>query len=421
MNLNKKISSLLNENKKLVENFTYLGLIQVFNLLLPLLTYPYLIHVLQIEIFGSIVFAQNLISYFTIVINFGFNISGAKEVSIYRNDKSKITEIVSSIIIIKFIFWILALILLISSLLVLNLRREDFLLYIFSFSICFQELLFPQWYFQGVEKMKFTTIINLIIRLIFLVMIFLFVKEKSDYLLVPLFSGIGALIGGLISLYIIFFREKVRFKFQNINILILYLKSSFALFASDIVISLKDKLNVFFIGLFLGMKDVAIYDLGMKIVGLILQLVNIANNAIYPKVAVQKDMNFVKKITKYTFYVVCFLVFIIQIFINNILHLFNQDLSEAIIPIRILLLSPIIFSISFPMAHNCLVVFGKYKLLLIGMIITSILYLMLIYIGYLFQILDSIISFAIITVLVYFIELIYRYFIIKKNMYETIM
>jgi PST family polysaccharide transporter len=421
MIINKKISSLLNENKKLVENFTYLGLIQVFNLLLPLLTYPYLIHVLQIEIFGSIVFAQNLISYFTIVINYGFNISGAKEVSIYRNDNSKISEIVSSIIIIKFIFWILALILLISSLLVLNLRREDFLLYIFSFSICFQELLFPQWYFQGVEKMKFTTIINLIIRVIFLVMIFLFVKDKSDYLLVPLFSGVGALIGGLISLYIIFFREKVSFKFQNINILIIYLKSSFALFASDIVISFKDKLNVFFIGLFLGMKDVAIYDLGMKIVGLILQLVNIVNNAIYPKVAVKKDMNFVKKITKYTFYVVCLVVFILQIFIKKIFHLFNQDLSEAIIPIRILLLSPIIFSISFPMAHNCLIVFGKYKLLLIGMMITSILYLVLIYIGYLFQVLDSVISFAIITVLVYFIELVYRYFIIKKKMYETIM
>lgn len=421
MNLIDRVKFLINDNKNLFENFKYLGLIQVLNFLLPLLTYPYLINVLQVDIFGNIVFAQNLMSYFTIIINYGFNVSGAKEVSIYRNDKAKITEIVSSIIIIKFIFWISAFILLIISLVILNLRKEDFLLYIFSFSICFQELLFPQWYFQGIEKMRFTTIINLIIKVFFLVLIFLFVKEKSDYLLVPLFGGFGAFIGGIVSLYIIFFREKVIFKFQNINVLIIYLKSSFALFASDIVISLKDKLNVFFIGLFLGMKDVAIYDLGMKIVGLILQLVNIVNNAIYPKVAVQKDMNFVKKITKYTFYVVCFFVFILQIFINNILHLFNQDLSEAIIPIRILLISPIIFSISFPMAHNCLVVFGEYKLLLIGMIITSIFYLILIYFGYLFQILDSIIYFAIITVLVYFIELIYRYFIIKKKMYETIM
>ena len=81
----------------LIRNFSYLSLLQVFNLILPLIVYPYLIRVLGKETYGLVVFAQSLVFYLVILVGFGFNISATKEVSIHRNDSKKLGEIVSSV------------------------------------------------------------------------------------------------------------------------------------------------------------------------------------------------------------------------------------------------------------------------------------------------------------------------------------
>ena len=155
MSLLQKIRFLRHNNKKIIENFSYLTLIQVFNLVLPLIIYPYLIKVLGKEVYGTIIFTQTVATYFTIFINFGFNIFGAKEIAINKENIKKINEIFSSILTIKSIFWIISILILIISLFLLQIETDEILLYIFSFLICIHEVLFPQWFFQGIEKMKY--------------------------------------------------------------------------------------------------------------------------------------------------------------------------------------------------------------------------------------------------------------------------
>ena len=410
----KKIKFLILDNKKIVENFSYLSLIQIFNMLLPLITYPYLISILGLELYGTVIFAQVLATYFSILINFGFNVSATKDVSIYRDNPIKLSEIVSSVYIIKVILWFISLVILLITIYLMEFDTKKTLLYLFSFSICFNELMFAQWFFQGIEKMKFTTVINLVIRGSFVCFIFLFVKEKDDYLLVPLFNGIGAFIGGILTIYIIFYKENVKFNIVDTKKAFLYLKESFPLFASNVIISIKDRFNIVFIGMFIGMHGVLIYDIGVKIMALLMQPISIVNNAIYPKVAIEKNMNIVKKTMKYSFFIMLVGILILQPFISDIIELINKDIVDSTMPTRVLLIAPIVFSISFPLAHNCIVVFGKYKILLVGMLLTTLFYLMLILTGYLFNMLTNVTVFAVITVLVYSFELLYRYVICKK-------
>jgi len=76
-------------------------------MLIPLLTYPYLIRVLGKETYGLVVFVQAIVAYMVILVGFGFNISATREISIHRENKEKLNEIVSSVLIVKSLFFFL--------------------------------------------------------------------------------------------------------------------------------------------------------------------------------------------------------------------------------------------------------------------------------------------------------------------------
>ena len=77
----------LMRNKTVLVNFSYLSILQIFTIVFPLLTYPYLLRIIGLELYGVLVFAQAIISYVSLVINFGFNMSGARSVAVYKGDK----------------------------------------------------------------------------------------------------------------------------------------------------------------------------------------------------------------------------------------------------------------------------------------------------------------------------------------------
>ena len=98
------------DSKKISANFMYLSILQGMNLLLPLITFPYLVRVLGIERFGLIMFAQAFIVYFSMLADYGFNLSGIREVSSNRNNKNKLIKIFSSIMIARFVLVLIGLI-----------------------------------------------------------------------------------------------------------------------------------------------------------------------------------------------------------------------------------------------------------------------------------------------------------------------
>lgn len=410
-----RIKNIFSNHKTLIQNFSYLSALQVFNMLLPLITYPYLIRVLGADQYGLVIYAQVISAYFGILIDFGFRLSATKDISIFRDDKSKLSEIISSVLTIKLILWIFSLgILFLMVYLIPGFKNEKFL-FLFSFAICFNELLFPQWYFQGIEKMKYITIINLTARLIFLALIFIVVKSQSDYLFVPLLNGVGAFIGGLIGLYVVFLKDKISFKLQPAKNLWHYFKQSSPLFGSNAIISVKDRFNVIFIGASLGMKEVAIYDLAVKIMGLFMQPIDIVNTTIYPKMAKEKNIRFLLRTTKYTFAIILVLILIIQPILPPVINFLGKGLENAITPTRLLLIAPLIMVWSLALGRNCIIVNGLYKIFTLGMLLTSLFYILLIALIYLSRHNNMLISFVWITLSVYLFELLFRIIVVKKN------
>ena len=69
--------------KQLLANFSYLSIIEIIGLLLPLVSYPYLIRTVGANNYGIVVFAQAIVAYIIIIVNFGFNVSATRRVVVF--------------------------------------------------------------------------------------------------------------------------------------------------------------------------------------------------------------------------------------------------------------------------------------------------------------------------------------------------
>ena len=161
--------SIKDDHKIIVTNYFSLSILQIANYILPLLTLPYLVRVLGTEKFGLIMFAQALATFLTVFVDFGFNLSGTREVSVARNEKEKLSKIFSAIIIIKAGLLCLALFILFIIVKVFTRFSVDADVYFLSFGIVIGQTLFPVWFFQGIEKMKIIALINILAKVIFTV------------------------------------------------------------------------------------------------------------------------------------------------------------------------------------------------------------------------------------------------------------
>lgn len=341
-----RLLGIISKNKILAQNFSYLTTLQFFNLAIPLITYPYLIRVLGKDIYGLVAFAQAIISYLLIFVNFGFNISATKEISFHRDNISKLSEIISSVLQIKFILFILSLIILISIVFIVPQAKDYKMLFLLSISACLYDIIFPVWYFQGIEQMKYITYITLLGRLTFLSLIFPLVQGPNDYLFVPIVYGFGYFICGLVALYIIFFKHKINFQLQPILILKKYFIDSIPIFVSNISMNLMTSTNKVICGTFLGMEEVAYYDLAEKITSILKMPQIILSQTLFPKIAKKMNIQFIKKLYILSISFHLFLMFTIIVFSHKIVTFLGGIQMEPAIGVVIILILTIPFVVT---------------------------------------------------------------------------
>ncbi len=339
--------------KRLTGNFFSLSILQALNYILPLITLPYLVRVLGPEKYGLISFAQAFIGYFIILTDYGFSLSATREISIHRDNKEKVSEIFSSVMTIKFFLGILSFIILAIMLALIPRFGQDWLIYILTFGTVLGNILFPIWFFQGMENMKWITILNIVSKTIFTICIFIFIHRVSDYPYVALINSLGYLVAGIISLIIVFKNFKVKFVLPKLENIKYQLKEGWHIFVSNIAISLYTTSNTFILGLFTNNTIVGYYSGAEKIVKAVQGLINPISQTIYPylsKLAIEskeKALIFLRKLVKIigtAFFIVSLLIFILAPFIVKII--LGNQYQQSILPLRILSFLPFIIGFS---------------------------------------------------------------------------
>lgn len=374
------ISFLKLENNKtaktLFANFTYLSILEIIGLLFPLISYPYVIRTVGADNYGVVVFCQAIIAYVVIIINFGYNVSATRKISENRTNVFKIREIYSSIVYQKLLIFAICLV---SGLFVLIFLKYDYSVILLGFiGLCIQEVFFPTWLFQGLERMKFITIITFVAKCSCLILIFLFVHDKKDYACIPVLYSIGGFFTSVLSVIIL----KKKFDIYFVKVSKYRMKEDFLeslpFFTSRLSAIVMERGNVLVIGTFFSYDMVAIYDLCAKIVSILKTPFSLVAQVIYPNVAKSKNMLLVKKSIKIVLLFGAFVCLFVYLFAPNIILLLSDtSMLGAVSILKIMVLYVPIVGISYLFGASVLVVKGYSREYNLSVVYSVLLYILM--------------------------------------------
>lgn len=360
----KKIKDLLARpnSRVLVGNFTYLSILQILNYLLPLITLPYLTRVIGIEMFGILSIASSIIIYFQAFVDFGFDFSATRDIANCQNDKVAISKIYCTVTVVKLIFMVISLLILLILIMLLPYLKQHFLIIFLTFLYLPGRVLFPEWFFQGMEKMLYVTILNVISKVLFTVLIFFVIKTQKDYIFQPILVAAGYLLSGIVSIFIIYYHFGVRLYWPTIIEIRKAIKGSRDLFLNMLFPSLYNSLSTLLLGYWWGNSAAGILDASKKVINLSEQAITVLSRTFFPYLA--------KNIRKHHIYVkislsvsIVMMVFFILGADYIVKFLFAPEFTEAKNIIRILAITPVIISLINAYGTNYLILVHEEKLL----------------------------------------------------------
>ena len=280
-------------------------------------------------------------------------------------------------------------------------------------------VIFPIWFFQGIQRMRYITIVNIIGRIFSVVCIFYYVRDPSDYILAGFFQAIVPIIAGFCSWIILWKSYREVFilpKYQDIKLVFI---DAWEIFTSTIAINLYTASNIVFLGILTNNTVVGYFSGAQKIISSINGLISPITQAIYPYVSKLANnskidtLNFLRKVILVLGggnLIGSILIFIFAEWIVDLL--LGDGYEQSILLLRILSFLPFIISLSNIFGIQTMLVFGMKKqfnkILLSAAIINTIIVLPMIYF---YQAIGVSISMTITEIFV----TLTMYFVLKKN------
>jgi PST family polysaccharide transporter len=288
--------------KKSVQNGAWMYALQFFNMVVPLLTLPYITRVLGSSMYGTFSTALNIVSYLQVVVEYGFIMSATRKVAI--NGKRDLNKTFTTVVLGRvLLLGICALISL--CYVILHIKNKSLccsflILLICLLGVCVQ----MNWLFQGLQEMKYISIVNVVARSISTALTFIFVKSASDLYLYCLLYSVSPFLSGFIGLFLA--RKKYALQFVKIGLhdILGELKDGFYVFTTQLSAKVFGAIGITFLSIFASSSVVGIYSAIQKIPNVMILLWTPIDQVIYPitskhyKNGFCEGQNFVKSARK---------------------------------------------------------------------------------------------------------------------------
>lgn len=327
---------------KIKTNFIYSSILTLSNFVFPFLTFPYVSRVLGVNNIGIYNWVGGIVQYFTFFSMMGIAIVGIREVAKNKSDKLELSKTFSSLLMLTLISTLIAIvILLILTATVPKFTDYKQMFYIGAVNI-FVNLFLVEWFFKGVENFKYITIRSLIVKSVYVILVFLFVQHKGDYNIYYLLTVSAVALNAIFNW--IYSRRFVSFSLANIN-LKPYYKSFLVLGFYMLLTSMYATFNVVYLGFMGGNVEVGYYTTATKLYGILLAFFSAFTGVMLPRMSslvAEENYEEINRLIEKSFsilYTFCFpMIIFFMFFAPEIISIIaGKGYEGSILPMRIVL------------------------------------------------------------------------------------
>lgn len=286
--MNKKIADLL--KSKVLANSAWLIILQVFNTIVPLLTLPYITRILGASNYGVFSLALNWVTYFQVIVEYGFGFTGARKVSIHGDEG--LQELYNRIITAR-IFLLFGTFLTMNILsAVLRVSRAQYIcmniLFLIILGVAFQ----LTWLFQGKQDMKLIAIINAASRLFSVLMVFALIHSENHLYLYCICYAITFLLSAILGILLARKKYGLKVRLCRITDAIIEIKDGWYLFISQAMSKIFSGIGTTVLGAVATVSAVGIYSAIYKIPYIMVLFFSPISQALYPHISVRFSNSF---------------------------------------------------------------------------------------------------------------------------------
>ncbi|MBO4592408.1 MAG: flippase [Eubacterium sp.] len=358
------------KQKSIKKNFIMNAILTMSGFIFPLITSPYISDVLEADGTGPVDFATSVIAYFAMFSQLGIPTYGIKVCAKVRDDKEKLSKTVHELMLINFLMSVVVYVLFFASLFIVPQFKDDRLLLIIVSSTIFFNMIGIDYLYRGLEQYKYITIRSLIFKAIAVVLMFLLVKQKSDYVI---YGGI-TIFAASASNVMNFIHARKLISFRSCGKLDLkqHFKPIMVYFAMVCATQVYLNLDKIMLGFMKEKVDVGYYGAAVKIKNILVSIVTSLGAVLLPRASYyveHNQMNEFRRITAKALHFVWIfatplMVFFVIFSREGLLFLNNATYLPAVPAMQLIIPTILFIGVSNILGIQVLVPIGKEKIVL---------------------------------------------------------
>jgi O-antigen/teichoic acid export membrane protein len=263
-------------------NYFYNLALTLINLLFPIISFPYASRILGPYGIGKVQFIVTFAQYFALIAALGIPVYGIREIAKVRHDPDRLSQTFSELMV---IYLASSFVLGSCYLLIIYLIpgfAQDRLFYLTASMIVFIGFSTIDWFYAGIEEFKIIAIRSTVIKVIAIILLFVFVKTPNDlflYLLITLSTLLGNNLINIVAIW-----KKVKLVTKGLNLKI-HRRPLLLVFSTTLASSMYTLFDVLMLGFLADEKAVGFYTAGVKITKVCIPLVTSLGIVLMPKIA----------------------------------------------------------------------------------------------------------------------------------------
>ena len=358
------------KQKSLKLNIIMNMLLTMSSFIFPLITFPYVSRILLPEGTGKVSFATSLISYFSMFAQLGIPTYGIRACAKVRDNREELTRTAQELLIINLIMSVVSYVVFFGAILLVPRLHNERNLYVIASCTIVLTSIGMEWLYKALEQYTYITLRSVLFKFIALIMMFLLIHKKSDYLLysgISIFAASASNICNFINVHrFIDLRPVGNYNFKR------HLKPIITFFAMACATTIYTNLDTVMLGFMKTNVDVGYYNAAVKIKNILVSVVTSLGAVLLPRATYYVEHNLMGdfwRITRKALNFVALIATPLMIYFilfakEGIYFLSGSAYAGAVFPMQIIMPTLLFIGITNVLGIQILVPIGKENVVL---------------------------------------------------------